>query len=194
VIQELSARRQVEKATEKKLSLESVTNLNHDLMTRYHDLTLDQATHSFRHSQFAMAAGLGWILLGVVVALAPSHTDVKVTVGVLTGLAAAIAGYISKTFLGSYIVSIDQINRFFQHPLVVSYLLNAERVSQELNENKEQVLGSVVEESIMAARRVLTVLTAPKTTRPRRGRRTAKPEIATPPSDITASSAGNRDA
>ena len=121
--------RQVRQTVEDQLSLESVTVLNRTSMEDYHRITKDQAAQSFKHSQFAMLAGLGALLLGVAVALAPSPPVVKITVGALSAIGSAISGYISSTFLTSYRVAISQINRFFQQPLVASYLLNAERIS-----------------------------------------------------------------
>ena len=178
VIAQVTKARQAEKTVEDRLSLESVTVLNRTLMDDYHRITKDQAAQSFKHSQLAMLAGLGILLLGVTVALAPSSAEVKITVGALSGIGAAISGYISNTFLTSYNIAISQINRFFQQPLVTSYLLNAERISRDLG-NKEEILTNISAESITAARLILTDSTAKIRPGRRRITGTSKPETAT---------------
>lgn len=144
-------------ALEEKLTLEYVTGLNSLLMDSYHDVTKNQAARSFKHSQWAMIAGFSLLLVGGIVAIAPTDPITKIAVAALTGIGTLVSGFISRTFLHSHAVSIAQLNRFFEQPLVNSYLLNAERVAIRLGRGRcEEMLVGIIQESISAARRVLT--------------------------------------
>lgn len=144
-------------AVENKLSLDYVSGINTLLMNSYHDVTKTQAERSFRHSQRAMIAGLSLIIGGGIVAIAPTSPSTKIAVAGLAAIGSLVSGYIGKTFLASHAAAILQLNRFFEQPLVNSYLLNAERISATLSPNsRDKVMIAVVQESIAAARLVLS--------------------------------------
>ena len=118
---------------------------NRKQMDAYDDLARLQAKESFRNSQAAIALGLFALLVGGLVALLASDTTSKITTATLTGLAAALSGYIGRTFLRVYERAQQQLTFFFQQPLVNSYILGAERLIQDMeNEHKDKEVSRIV--------------------------------------------------
>lgn len=110
---------------DEELTLESVTLLNQSVMDSYHGITKAQAERSFKNSQRAMVAGMTILLAGAIGAVAADGAATKIALAALAGIGTTISGYIGKTFLTAHTAAIAQLNRFFQQPLVNSYLLNA---------------------------------------------------------------------
>jgi hypothetical protein len=155
-------------SVEDKLSLEYLSNTNSALMTSYHGIAKDQAELSFKNSQRAMVAGISLLLIGALVSFFPAGVLPRITVGVLSAVGAIISGFISRTFLLAHASAIAQLNRFFQQPVVNSYLLNAERVALKLDGQKDEVLGTIAQECIVSARYVIN---SDSTRLPRQARR-----------------------
>jgi hypothetical protein len=162
VVARLSHFREVADRIDDKLSLDNVTLLNQSMMESYHSITKTQAERSFKNSQRAMLAGLAILLAGAIGAVAAEEPTTKLALASLAGIGSTISGFISKTFLTSHAAAISQLNRFFQQPLVNSYLLNAERISREIkSEQGEALLAEIVLESIATARTVGAPLELP---------------------------------
>ena len=155
LIARASAFSRVVESAHNKLSLEHILDLNGVLMTSYHAITKQQAEQSFRSSQRAMLAGLSILLVGVVCSFLPTSVSTKVAVASLAAVGTLISGYISKTFLRAHTNAITQLNRFFQQPVVNSYLLNAERIAANLACGRDELLTNIAQESVGAARLLL---------------------------------------
>jgi hypothetical protein len=152
--------------------------INRTEMSGYHQLTIDQATKSFRHSQIAMYLGLT-VVIGCVLLVAVSSLDtgVKIAITALGAVSTAVAGYLTSTFLKVHAVSITQLNRFFEQPLVSSYLLSAERVAQQLQDtSREAALRRVVDQALRAAVTERDVATIAGLKRERRLHQPQEPE------------------
>ncbi|MFI7597457.1 hypothetical protein [Actinoplanes sp. NPDC049681] len=139
---------------EDQLSLANLFGLNRTVMDEYHRITKQQAERSFRNSQVAMGLGFLALIGGACVALAPTQVETKIAVAGLSAVGSLMAGFISKTFLRSHQISIKQLNTFFREPLVNSYLLTAERLSQQLNGGaREDAQVQIITQAIASARR-----------------------------------------
>ena len=148
-------------------------------MNSYHDVTKTQAEKSFRHSQYAMIAGLALLMFGGIVAVAATAPETKLAVAGLSAIGTLVSGFITKTFLTSHASAIAQLNRFFEQPLVNSYLLNAERVAGAISpDSRDEILTLVIRESISAAHQILTGPPRNQSQRPRVKKTSNGPEPA----------------
>lgn len=136
--------------------------LNRQEMKQYHDLTTEQATVSFRHSQRAMIGGFVVVILCIGIATVPAiPTETKLIVGGVGAISTVLSGYITNTFLKAHAASVAQLNRFFTQPLISSYLLTAERVARELDTAaRDQALQQVVAQALRSAAGESAVLQA----------------------------------
>ncbi|MDJ0377002.1 hypothetical protein [Cryobacterium sp. PH31-L1] len=131
----------------------TLLHLNRTEMERYHHLTIEQAARSFRHSQVAMYLGFGLLALCILIVVWPSTSvQTKFTVAALGLVSTTVSGYITQTFLKSHTASVAQLNRFFNQPLVSSYLLTAERLALGLDDSaRNDALVLVIAEALNAA-------------------------------------------
>ncbi|MCF3132120.1 TRADD-N-associated membrane domain-containing protein [Streptomyces olivochromogenes] len=83
----------------------------------YHDIALGQARHSFRNAQWASAAGFALLVSFVVVALKASTITGAVVAGSLGAVSAALAGYVSRTFVKSAEAAAVHLHAYFEQPL-----------------------------------------------------------------------------
>jgi hypothetical protein len=119
-------------------SLRNLLLLNRQEMTNYHELTKQQARRSFSNSLVAMWLGFLIVATCIVIIAIPGVIDgnTKLTVAALGSVGTVVSGFITRTFLRQRALSIDQLNRFFNQPLVTSYLLTAERIALEQTDDK----------------------------------------------------------
>jgi TRADD-N domain-containing protein len=113
--------------------LVALIKANRKQMSAYDVLVQAQAKTAFRNAQFAMGAGLLVLLFGAIVALSTADVQAKIVTATLTAIGGTLAGFIAKTFLDTYRRSIQQLNFYFQQPLITSYLLAAQRLVNELS-------------------------------------------------------------
>jgi Flp pilus assembly protein TadB len=147
---EQAAREKAKEATDELADATDLGDLlraNRKQMEAYDELARVQSRESFRNSQIAMAVGLLVIVGGAGVVLTVSTTPSKVAVATLTGLAGALSGYMSKTFLRVYERTQQQLTFFFQQPLINSYILAADRLVENIDEGaaKDTQRSRVVE-------------------------------------------------
>ncbi|MEU9447016.1 hypothetical protein AB0D42_40700 [Streptomyces sp. NPDC048304] len=131
-----------------RLTLPELWAVTHRRLDLYHEIALGQAARSFRNAQVAMV--IGFLLLGgfVVVALHASTTAGSVVAGGLGAVAAALAGYVSRTFIRSQEAAAGHLRAYFHQPLESSRYLAAERLVADAalgEERRAEVLGRLVE-------------------------------------------------
>ena len=132
--------------------LENLILLNRQQIEIYHRITTRQARRADRNSQAAMAVGFAILTVGALTVLRVADDTSKVVVGVLASLGSLFSGYISHTFLRAESVAMAQLNFYFRQPLVTSYILLAERVSQKLpREQEPQALRALIDRVLDAA-------------------------------------------
>ncbi|MGW7427026.1 hypothetical protein ACWGJB_44845 [Streptomyces sp. NPDC054813] len=111
-----------------RLVLPELWKVTHSRLDLYHETVLGQARKSFRSAQLAM--WLGFLLLAafVVIAVKASSTAGAVVAGGLGAVSAALAGYVSRTFLKSQETASGHLRAYFDQPLAFSRYLAAERL------------------------------------------------------------------
>lgn len=114
-------------------TLPSLIKANRQQMEAYDVLARSQAQTAFRNSQVAMGLGLLVLLSGAVVAIGTPDTTARITTASLSAIGGSLSGFIARTFLRTYHASLDQLNYYFQQPLVTSYLLSAERLIRSMS-------------------------------------------------------------
>lgn len=152
---DVAVQRTIEASDTDEPTMKNLLLLNRQEMAQYHDLTKRQARRSFANSLVAMWAGLLILAATLFVVVAPDLVpgESKLTVAALGGVGTIVSGYITRTFLRQHSLSLQQLNSFFNQPLVSSYLLTAERVASQLEEpDRTHALRTVVEEALAAAR------------------------------------------
>jgi type III secretory pathway component EscS len=109
-----------------------------------------QASGAYRCSQLASAVGLVVVVVGAFLALNVNDSASKVAVTAVTAVGTLMSGYLGKTFLHTYQQTLEQLNRYFQEPLVSSYVLKAERVAKQvsLDSKRNEALEFIVEELV----------------------------------------------
>lgn len=102
-----------------------------------------------------MAAGFITLVAGAVAVLALASTpQQQVSVGVLSAVGSALSGYVAASFLRIYDRAQEQLNFYFEAPLIESRLLEAERLAQKLKgSRREAMFTRMIEEIMVSARR-----------------------------------------
>jgi hypothetical protein len=118
--------------------LVALIKANRRQMSAYDVLAQAQAQTAFRNAQLAMGAGLLVLVGGSIVAISAPSVATKVATASLTAIGGALSGFIAKTFLVTYRSAIDQLNFYFEQPLITSYLLAAQRLINELKDETQR--------------------------------------------------------
>lgn len=83
----------------------------------------------------------------MVITLLVTNSNAKLGIAGLTAVGAALSGYIARTYLRVYGRAQDQLNFYFREPLIMSYLLNAERLAEKLTgDRREEIYAEMVRE------------------------------------------------
>jgi hypothetical protein len=130
--------------------LAALIRANRKQMEAYDVLARAQAKTAFRNSQVAMGAGLLVLFLGAILAIGADDTASKITTASLTAIGGTLSGFIAQTFLRTYSRALRQLNFYFQQPLINSYLLGAQRLINEMSEDKRDPALSDVIAHVMA--------------------------------------------
>jgi len=118
-----------------KMALPNLIELNRLMLNNYHGIATEQAESSFRSSRRAMWCGFVWLLACFSAALfIPVSTGVQILVGALAVVGGALSGFLSRTYIRVYERALQQLNQYFNQPLLNSYLLSAERLIGEMSE------------------------------------------------------------
>lgn len=115
-------------------ALRDLLEFNQQEARKYHANAQSQARQAFRISQGAMVFGLLVLLVGACLTMLADDPTATISVAGLTGVATAISGYIAATFLRSYGISVSQTFRYFQQPLVTSFILIADRMAKGITD------------------------------------------------------------
>jgi hypothetical protein len=125
--------------------LPSLMNLNRILLDQYHRIATDQAESSFKSSKRAMWCGFAWLLMCFTAAiLIPATKEAQLLVGTLAATGGALSGFLGRTYIRVYERSLQQLNRYFEQPLVNSYLLSAERIVGEMDEGQDEAYKEIL--------------------------------------------------
>ncbi|MFJ5046387.1 hypothetical protein [Streptomyces sp. NPDC088719] len=137
-----------ETARRSPLELAALWDTTHARLDLYHQIATGQAKTSFRNAQIAMVAGFLLLILFAGIALWASTTAVAIVAGGLGGVAAALAGYVAKTFIRSQEAAATHLRSYFDQPLELSRYLAAERLVADGDLSQEQrgeILSALVQ-------------------------------------------------
>ncbi|MGC4914321.1 TRADD-N-associated membrane domain-containing protein [Streptomyces albogriseolus] len=130
------------------LALAQLWSLTHRRLDLYHNIATNQAKRSFTSAQIAMVVGFFLLMLFVGVALRASTTAGAIVAGGLGAVSAALAGFVSKTFVKSQETAAEHLKAYFDQPLEFSRYLAAERLLADSGLSEEQkadVVGQLVQ-------------------------------------------------
>ncbi|MBT3167540.1 hypothetical protein HTV80_31285 [Streptomyces sp. Vc74B-19] len=130
------------------LALSSLWALTQARLTLYHDIATKQARRSFLSAQASMILGFGMLAAFVYLALKVSNTTGAIVAGGLGAVSAALAGFISKTFVKSQQTAAEHLKAYFDQPLEFSRYLAAERLLADANlpdEQRAEVVAALVQ-------------------------------------------------
>ncbi|WP_406325692.1 hypothetical protein OG784_11995 [Streptomyces sp. NBC_01617] len=142
-----------------RLGLSELWAVTHRRLDLYHEIATGQASRSFRNAQVAMVFGFALLVAFVLVALQASTTAGAVVAGALGAVAAALAGYVSRTFVRSQEAAASHLRSYFDQPLELSRYLAAERLVADSSLSDEQRAEVVTE----LAKAMITGPAAPNT-------------------------------
>ncbi|MFJ2093520.1 hypothetical protein ACIOEW_30235 [Streptomyces sp. NPDC087901] len=127
-----------------RMELASLVNFNRVLLEKYHGIATRQANKSFVSSLIAMSIGLLVLVGAFVASMQFNALGERIFIGSLAALATAFVGYLSKTFLAVYDRSLQQLNQYFNQPVLNGYFLTAERIVERLDDPLKQELTAQI--------------------------------------------------
>ncbi|MEV7857065.1 hypothetical protein [Streptomyces sp. NPDC088183] len=130
------------------LGLAVLWETTHARLSLYHKIATGQAESSFASAKWSMWAGFALLIAFVVLALTASTTAGAVVAGGLGAVAAALSGFVSKTFIRSQEAAASHLRTYFDQPLELSRYLAAERLIVDGDLSQQQradVLSALVQ-------------------------------------------------
>ncbi|MFB8114274.1 hypothetical protein ACFC51_00075 [Streptomyces sp. NPDC055962] len=130
------------------LGLPELWTTTHARLSLYHEIATGQAKKSFKSAQRAMWTGFVLLVLFTILALVASTTAGAIVVGGLGAVSAALAAFVSKTFVRSQEAAATHLRSYFDQPLELSRYLAAERLIADGDLSQEQrgeVLSALVQ-------------------------------------------------
>ena len=125
-------------AEQARLTLSDLWTVTHRRLDHYHGIALGQAAKSFQNAQIAMVIGFLLLIAFAGVGFAAGSTAGSVVAGALGVASAALAGYVSRTFVKSQETAAGHLRAYFDQPLEFSRYLAAERLIADTNLSEEQ--------------------------------------------------------
>ncbi|MFE7330785.1 hypothetical protein ACFU8W_38765 [Streptomyces sp. NPDC057565] len=168
----------------KSTELATLMELNQGQIDDYHEIVTQQADKSFKSSQTAMWVGILMLVGCLFAGFYFNVTEVRWFVAGVAAISSTMAGYLTRTYLFMYKESIAQLNRYFDQPVLNSYYLTAERLSQGLedgarHEMRRHIIHEVLKTSAAMSGRTYALDTEaveePKIPRQKRKKQKAKP-------------------
>ncbi len=130
------------------LALSHLWKLTQRRLDLYHTIATTQARRSFVSAQTSMIVGFVMLTLFVALAVNISNTAGAIVAGGLGAVSAALAGFISKTFVKSQQTAAEHLKAYFDQPLEFSRYLAAERLLADATlpeEKRAEVVAMLVQ-------------------------------------------------
>ncbi|MFD6035715.1 hypothetical protein ACFWHF_14410 [Streptomyces griseoincarnatus] len=135
--------------------LATLMELNQDQIKTYHDIVTEQADKSFKSSRTAMHVGLILLVAAAIGGVKVPIEEVRWFIGALALFSTVFSAYLSRTYLLLYRESISQLNRYFDQPVLNSFYLTAERLTEGLDEQHQQeVRRRIIEQVLETSTRI----------------------------------------
>jgi hypothetical protein len=129
------------------LDLPSRLDFNRKRTERYHLLTTSQAQDSYLKSQLANSTGLILLVLGTAITLSRSDASLQIAAAVLTAVGTVLWTYIARTYLRIHEKALEQLNFYFEQPVLESRHLTAERLARELQEpSRSEAIALIIKD------------------------------------------------
>ncbi|MER7828039.1 hypothetical protein ABTX85_36400 [Streptomyces sp. NPDC096097] len=133
-----------------RMELASLVNYNRVLLDQYHGIATKQANKSFNSSLGAMIVGLAVLVAAFYASMQFTAAGERIFIGSLAALSTVFVGYLSKTFIAVYDRSLQQLNQYFNQPVLNQYFLSAERIVERINPNLRDELHAEIVRDILA--------------------------------------------
>ena len=124
-------------------------NLYSKQIEMYQQQTRNRASWSFIFAIVAMFLGMGFVFWGGAFVLSEDGANHVVAGSAISAIGGGISAYITKTFLDVHKLSLTQLNRYFQQPVINDHILMAQRLTEEVDDkefkkkNYEKIIDSV---------------------------------------------------
>ncbi|MGV9419925.1 hypothetical protein ACWDO6_20775 [Streptomyces sp. NPDC003674] len=182
-------RRALESAADRlreRMELPSLVDFNRVLLDRYHGIATDQATKAYRSSRFAMTVGLAVLVIAFLAGWRLNAQGDRLFVGSVATVGTAFTAYLSRTYMQTYERALQQLNQYFNQPVLNGYFLNAERIAATLPpERRTEILERIVSDILESGKAMHHNVTAAASAqagslKSSRGRRAARAEASIP--------------
>ncbi|WP_285566568.1 MULTISPECIES: TRADD-N-associated membrane domain-containing protein [unclassified Streptomyces] len=150
-----------------RMELASLVNFNRVLLEKYHGIATRQANKSFVSSLIAMGVGLAVLVGAFVASMQYNALGERVFIGSLAALSTVFIGYLSKTFLAVYDRSLQQLNQYFNQPVLNGYFLTAERIAERLDDPLKQELTARIVVDVLETGKEMHQLSVSRATAPK---------------------------
>ncbi|MCX4912838.1 hypothetical protein [Streptomyces sp. NBC_00687] len=139
----------------KTTELATLMELNQGQINEYHRIVTDQADKAFRSSRTAMWVGLALLVAAAIGGAKVPVEEMRWFLAALAAFSTLLSGYLSRTYMVLYRESISQLNRYFDQPVLNSYFLTAERLTDGLDvEHAQRVRQQIVDEVLASSSRL----------------------------------------
>ncbi|MGW5587095.1 hypothetical protein [Streptomyces sp. NPDC003857] len=152
-----------------RMELPSLVDFNRVLLDRYHGIATDQAKKAYNASRFAMGIGLAILVAAFFAGWQLNAQGDRLFVGSFAAVGTAFTAYLSRTYMLTYERALQQLNQYFNQPVLNSYFLTAERIADRLPKGSEfqheilvRIMGDVLE-SGKEMHRIVTASSSPRT-------------------------------
>ncbi len=128
-----------EKILTTQLHVERLTDFYNKQIEAYQTKTIARAGWSFLIAILAMLCGLFLVIFGGYYAVThPDLTQVLTSTGI-SAIGAATSAFITKTFLDVHKLSLNQLNHYFNQPVINSNILTAQRLADALSDEAAKI-------------------------------------------------------
>ncbi|MET8956993.1 hypothetical protein ACWEQN_38690 [Streptomyces sp. NPDC004129] len=175
--QERKARESAADRLREKTELNSLIHYNQLLLDEYHLIATKQATKAYSSSRRAMNIGVLIFIVAFVASWRLTAQGDRLFVGTLATVGTAFTTYLSRTYMQTYERALQQLNQYFNQPVLNGYFLAAERIAAMLPDDRqdeamERIVGDILESGKEMHRGILNANTARTTlSNPPRSRR-----------------------
>ncbi|MEV5813464.1 hypothetical protein [Streptomyces mutabilis] len=139
----------------KTTELATLMELNQSQIGAYHRIVTDQADKAFKSSRTAMGVGLFLLVCAAFGGVYVPLEEIRWFIAALAAFSTLLSGYLSRTYMILYRESISQLNRYFDQPVLNSYYLTAERLTQSLDrEHVVEVRRQIIDEVLATSARL----------------------------------------
>lgn len=114
------------------LDLVELWRQNQEQLADHHRISTEQAQHSHRRGQIAVGVGMATLIVVLLAVLVRGDLTTSIAAGVVAAIGAALAGYVSKTYLGVYEQAARRLEIYRTEPVAFRRFLAAWRIADDL--------------------------------------------------------------